>query len=309
MATVDNPEGAVQRRAKRWLPRTMKRHGVRDGLIIGGLVINGAFLAFLPTNFAWFVDAPAWWLIDLSNLYAGTSQSLTGVGAFRFAPVIAWLMWPLTLLPWAVFIATYLVLNLAAVVAMGRGRRGLVLIAAFPPVLLELLNANIHLFMALAIWVGMRWPMAWSFLLLTKVTPGVGILWFAARKEWRNLAIALGATGAIAAIGFVIAPAQWTEWLRVLTTSAALPQIGGLPPLLVRLPAAALVVVFAARTDRAWLVPFACLLAMPTIWLQSAALLTACFPLWWERGRWQRSADPEPGSAGPAARSLRGEAA
>jgi hypothetical protein len=319
LTTVESSAGAVEpaaggmadsvnarsadARGQRWSPSARRRSPLRDGLILAGLLANVALIAFLPNDFAWFVDAPAWWLIDLSDLYAGTEQSLTGVGAFRFAPAIAWLMWPLTLLPWTVFIATYLILNLAVVVAMGRGRRALLLIVAFPPILLELLNANIHLFMAFAIWVGMRWPIAWSFLLLTKVTPGVGILWFAARREWRNLAMALGATGAIAAVGFLIAPVQWTEWLRVLTTSAELPQVGGLPSLILRLPVAALVIMFAARTDRAWLVPFGCLLAMPTIWLQSAALLTACFPLWWERARWQRR--EAPASAGEGKPSLR----
>lgn len=265
---------------------------MRDGLIVAGLIANGALLAFLPRNFAWFVDAPAWWLIDLSNLYGGTEQSLEGYGVFRFAPVIAWVMWPLTVLPWTVFLGTYVSLNLVAVLALGR-RWAPVLALAFPPILLELLNGNIHLFMALAIWLGMRWPAAWAFLLLTKVTPGVGVVWFAARREWRRLALALGSTALIAVVGFVVAPDQWLAWTRVLVVSAALPQVGGLPPLLLRLPVAALIVVLAARTDRAWLVPVACLVAMPTIWLQSAAILTACFPLYWDRARWRRTA-PEP---------------
>ena len=43
-----------------------------------------------------------------------------------------------------------------------------------------------------AIVLGFRWPFTWAFVLLTKVTPGVGLLWFAVRREWRSLAIALG---------------------------------------------------------------------------------------------------------------------
>ena len=54
------------------------------------------------------------------------------------------------------------------------------------------------------------------------------------------------------------------------------------------LPIAAAVVLFAGRTDRAWLVPVGVVIAMPTIWLQSTAILTACFPLWAERARWRR---------------------
>lgn len=270
------------------------RRALRDGLLVAGLIFNLTFLLFWTSRFAWFVDAPSWWFIDLGDLYGVAEQSLTAYGAFRMAPVVAWVMYPLTLLPsWGVFIAVYLILNLAAVAALGR-RWAPLLILAFPPVLLELVNANVHLFMALAIWAGMRWPAAWAVLLLTKVTPGIGIVWFAVRREWRNLAIAVGATAAITALGFLIAPGQWLEWFRSLAISARQAQVGDLPSLLVRLPIAALVVVYAARTDRAWLVPFGCLLAMPTIWLQSSALLTASIPLWWDRARWRRRSPATP---------------
>ena len=279
-----------------------RRRALTHGLIVAGLIANAALLLFLPKNFAWFVDAPSWWYIDLGDLYGRAEQSLTTYGAFRMAPVAAWLLYPLTLLPsWAVFIGVYTVLQAAAVILLAGPRRGLLLILAFPPVLLELLNANVHLFMALGIWAGMRWPGAWSVLLLSKVTPGVGVLWFAFRREWRNLALALGTTGAIVAVGFVVAPAQWAEWFRALVIQAGLAQVGDLPSLLIRLPIAAAVVWFAARTDRAWLVPVGCVLAMPTIWLQSLALLTASFPLYWDRARWKRAAAPESVEMAPAA--------
>ena len=64
-----------------------------------------------------------------------------------------------------------------------------------------------------AIVLGMRWPAAWAFILLTKISPGVGLLWFAVRREWRNLAIALGVTSAIAAVSFVLAPNLWSDFL------------------------------------------------------------------------------------------------
>ena len=43
----------------------------------------------------------------------------------------------------------------------------------------------------------MRHPAAWAFPLLTKVTTGVGVLWFAFRRDWRSLGIAIGATAVI----------------------------------------------------------------------------------------------------------------
>lgn len=36
-----------------------------------------------------------------------------------------------------------------------------------------------------------------------------------------------------------------------------------------------------------WLVPFACVLAMPTIWIRRSALLLASPPLYRDRARWQ----------------------
>jgi hypothetical protein len=58
----------------------------------------------------------------------------------------------------------------------------------------------------------------------------------------------------------------------------------------VRLPIAAILAWWAGRTGRAWVVPIAVFLALPILWLQGLAILTASFPLWWERARWQRPA-------------------
>ena len=52
--------------------------------------------------------------------------------------------------------------------------------------------------------LGFRYPWTWGFVLLTKVTPGIGLLWFAVRREWRALAIALGVTGVIVAVSLVL---------------------------------------------------------------------------------------------------------
>ena len=63
-----------------------------------------------------------------------------------------------------------------------------------PPIASEISLGNIHAFIGVLVIVGFRWPAAWSLILLTKVTPGVGLLWFVFRREWRNLGIALAAT-------------------------------------------------------------------------------------------------------------------
>ena len=280
-----------------WEARTpQQRRAIRDGLIIAGLIFNATVLVFwLPRLYLW-IDAEAWAHINLSDLYGpGIATSASGpfqadIGKFNYSPVIAWVLAPATWLTWEALIAVYLALSGVALVAMLGAKRALLFVLAFPPVLLELLNGNIHLFTALAVWVGLRWAPAWAFILLTKVTPGVGMLWYVGRREWRNLAIGLGVTAAIVLVGFAIAPNQWIDWVRSLATAAAGPAVPGTPPVWLRLPIAAAIAWYAGTTSRAWLVPVSVFLALPHLWLQGLAILTASFPLYWERARWQAKA-------------------
>jgi len=50
---------------------------------------------------------------------------------------------------------------------------------------------------------------------LTKVTPGVGLVWFAVRREWRSLAIAATATAVVVAVSAAVAPGAWAGWIGV----------------------------------------------------------------------------------------------
>ena len=94
-----------------------------------------------------------------------------------------------------------------------------------PHVATELSLGNIHIFLALVTVFGLRWPWLWSFVLLTKVTPGVGLVWFAVRREWRSLWIALGVTALIALPTVVLYPQLWADWIRVVTDAG--PGAGG----------------------------------------------------------------------------------
>ena len=84
-------------------------------------------------------------------------------------------------------------------VGLWLGRRGVrvIWLLALPPVALEIYHGNIHLWIAAAIALGFRYPWTWGFVLLTKVTPGIGLLWFAVRREWQALGVALGAVAEI----------------------------------------------------------------------------------------------------------------
>ena len=274
------------------------RRALRDGLVIAGLIVNAWIVAFVLPRLYLFIDAEAWAKIDMNNLYGPGEASLSLIGAFRYSPAAAVLFLPLSWLPWPPLVAVFTGISIAAVVAM-TGRSAPLFLLAFPPVLLELLNGNISLLLAFVIWIGMRRPAVWAFVLLTKVTPGVGVLWFVARAEWRNLVIALGATVAIVVIGVVLTPQLWVEWIRSLSIASAVPTAAGVPPLLVRLPVSAVIAFYAGRTDRAWLIPVAAFLALPILWIQGLAILTASFPLYWERARWQRGIHRTPPAATP----------
>jgi Glycosyltransferase family 87 len=225
------------------------------------------------------VDAHAYWAANPLDPYH--AAALSDFDAYFYSPAFAQAIWPLHALPWPIFAGLWT----AAIVVAFRWLSGLWLglVILLPPVFIEVAVGNIHAFLAVAIVLSFRWPAAWAFVLLTKVTPGIGLLWFAVRREWRNLAIALGMTAAIVAVSFAIAPSLWGQWIELLAgrSGAPTPQLGiwGAVPMLIRLPIAAALVVFAALTERRWLVPVAAVLAMPVVWPNAFAVAVAAIPL------------------------------
>ncbi len=221
-------------------------------------------------------DAYCYWFPSLSDPYARSDW--TDPIAYVYSPAFLQLLAPLKLLPWQAFMAVWTAILLGCVFVL-TGRKWFAVGVALS--LMELAGGNIHLVLAAAIVLGFRWPAAWSIVLLTKVTPGIGLLWFVVRREWRNLFIALGATAAIVAVSFVWMPEAWVEWVAVLTriagrdgTWAAVPI-----PFLVRLPFAVALVIWGARTDRRWTVPVAGMVALPALWYGGLTMLLAVIAL------------------------------
>jgi hypothetical protein len=270
------------------------RRAVRDGLGLAGLAFAAyLFLVVAPTAGTFGFDAYAYWSLDLTDPYAVPAGTF---GAFTYTPVIARLFAPFGLLAWPTFLWLWTAILVGTVVWLGW--RSALLVLAFPPVALELYHGNIHLLMAAAIALGFRYPVAWSFILLTKVTPGVGLVWFAVRREWRPLAVALGVTAALVVVSFLVDGRLWIAWLNesVLKTAegAALNQFSIAIPLFIRLPVAATIVAWGALTDRRWTVPVAATLALPILWPSGLAVLAALWPIL------QRRPELEPGAASAA---------
>jgi hypothetical protein len=223
-------------------------------------------------NDPWGGDAYAYWLAWRNDDMYG---ELGGAHAYLYSPVFAQVIYPLTLLPWVAFYVLWVGLSAAAVVLFLGPVWGGLAFALFYPAWQDAWVGNIHNLMALAIVVGFRYPAAWSFLLLTKVTPGVGLIWFAVRREWRSLGIALGVTVGIVSVSALIAPNLWVEWIALLASSEPDPSAKFDVPLTIRLPLAAALVAIGAWKGWRWLVPLAVLVSLPAIWVSSLALLLA----------------------------------
>ena len=221
-------------------------------------------------------DAHAYWAVDPANPY---TRAVATPDAFTYPPPAALFFAVLGQLPFEVFQAGWtLLIGFALLWLTGPWALAFLVI---PVVASDLYLGNIHVLLAAAIVGSLRRPALWAIPLLTKPTVGIGLLWFVARGEWRKLAIAVGVTGALAALAHVLAPGLWPMWIDYVLATGVSPDVGSaywVPlPLLIRLPAAALLVVWGARTNRLWTLPTAAMLGLPVLWLVGLAMLAGAF--------------------------------
>jgi hypothetical protein len=272
-------------------PRTRWGRLARDAARLAGLAVV-VFVWWLLTFNDYQHDARAYWAIDLDGPYA--RGEVGGEDAYLYSPAFAQAMWPLTLLPWELFAGMWAALNLGALIWMaGPAIAGILLVTPGSPVIDEVGTGNIHLMIAAAIVLALRWPAAWAMPLLTKVTPGVGVLWLAGARRWRSLLIALGATLAIVAVSFVTASGLWIEWVEVLTGNVDRPiptEIAIIPgPLWARTAVAGVVALIGGWRGWYWTVPVAATLALPVPWSSGLSVLVALIAL--ARAHLRRTAD------------------
>jgi hypothetical protein len=209
----------------------------------------------------------AYWNVNPADPYA---VPVGGLGAFNYSPPIAWLR-PFGSLEWPSFRGCGWRCCSQHVWLGGRGVR-ILWILAFPPVASSSITAT-STCGSRHIALGFRYPWTWGFVLLTKVTPGVGLLWFALRREWRALGIALGVTGVIVAVSLVLQGQLWVDWLAFIGSTpegGSVAQFQIAIPLVIRLPAAVILVAWGALTDRRWTVPVAATLALPVLWVSAS---------------------------------------
>lgn len=261
----------------------VRLRALRHGLWLGAGFMLLMVVADLATARFGF-DAHAYWSAwRHDSLYTAAPEQLD---AYLYSPAFAQAIWPLAQLPWPAFCVLWTSAIVAAYVW---------LLAPVPalwrwPLLalctLDIISGNVWAFFALVLVFGLRHPAAWALPVLTKVTPVIGPVWFLTRREWRQLAIALGATAAIVVVSFAIDRSLWIDWARFLSHADELstPAATSLRPaiylptpllLAIELPIALALTVFAARRNRPWLLPVAMLFAMPVFTANAFVMLAA----------------------------------
>lgn len=210
-------------------------------------------------------DAHAYWLAGREALTY--SRPPGARDAFLYSPLFADLLRPFGLLPWPVFWAGWAVLLGVVLFWLLRPLPGRWLAPVWLLCLPEIENGNVFILIAAVLALGFTRPGLYVVPVLTKVTVGVGAVWFLARGEWRRL-LELGAvTAGLVGVSGLLQPAAWSAWVRFLIADGGGTH-DGMVAFVVRCGIAVAVVVVAARTGRPWLVAVATVIASPMLgWL------------------------------------------
>jgi hypothetical protein len=120
---------------------------------------------------------------------------------------------PQTFLPWPLFAARWgLAAATNAWLLRPLVRRWLLFAFCLPVVI----SGDLWWLFALVLVFGFRWPVLWTAPLTTKITPAVGAVWLAVRRERAKVGVA--AATALAAMGHSVEifPAVWGARVRFL---------------------------------------------------------------------------------------------
>jgi hypothetical protein len=242
-----------------------------------GIVLAAFYWWQLTTTGGAPVDLRWYWEADPNNLYP--NPELLQRNGYNYSPAFELIVGWGRLLPFETFVLMWRAMLLVTFVWLAGPLAVFVLFLY--PVASEINAGNIQLLLAAAIVLGMRggwWTSTWAFVLLTKVTPGVGLLWFALRRRWRELAIAIGVAAVIAAVTFVVWPDRWFAWLRLMTAGTPPPVSPFYLPFWPRFGVAVVIVMVAAWRGWHWPLVVAGTLALPAFYTISPSMLVGVLP-------------------------------
>jgi hypothetical protein len=247
---------------------------VRDALVVLGIIVAVTYWIYLTSGGGLPVDVHYYWAADPSNLYphpeAGEGNGYNYSPAFEF--VVGWWRG----IPFEAFAAIWRAILLAMLIYLAGPFTLFALLTV--PVASEINAANIQIPLALAVVLGFRWPAMWAFVVLTKLTPGVGLLWFLLRRQWRSMLIAVGTTAAIGLVSVALMPDAWRGYVGLLTGSPAPSVAPYYLPFWTRLPVALAVIGWGGLTGRRWPVVVGATIALPVYYITSSAMLVGVLP-------------------------------
>lgn len=245
-------------------------------------------------TWGWGWDSHAYWLAAHNPDIYGTAPGT--IDAFSYSPAFAQAIMPLAALPWPVFAAIWSTAAAAVLAWLLRPLGWPYGLALWLWCSWEIVSGNIHWLFAVVAACGIRYPALWALPALTKITPGVGIVWFVVRRQWRQVAQWAFVTAAVVGLSFAANPQAWYDWFGFLAsnvdaTAGATGLVAQVPPV-VRASLAALLVTWGGLTERRWTVPAATALAMP-VWGAAALVVFAALPSLYRR-REATTVPPQP---------------
>lgn len=253
--------------------------------------IGAAMLVVVAVNrWAEPSDEHAYWLAGQrllagEPLYDAAATSITPF-AFWYPPTVAQVMAPISaILPSFAFSAAWTLLMLGCVWWLA-GRNVLVALAmcAFPPVAVEFWFRNVHLILAVLLVLGFRqWGGWFSVGAAIKLAPGLGLVYIAARRRWREASIAAGFGVVLLIVSVVLSADAWRQFVEITLARGPTDASGFLPiPYIARAIAGVALAVVAARMERRIGEPLfvvAVVIALPTLWFTALSTLVAIVPL------------------------------
>ncbi len=207
--------------------------------------------------------------------------------AYHYPPPLAQVLAPITVvLPALAWSVLYRALMLLALWDLA-GRRLLQTLAliGFVPVAIALRFENVEIFMAIGIVLGLRrWPWLFTIGGLIKVSPGLGLVYLALRRRWRDFAVSAAVGAVIVGISYALAPELWRAWIEAITGRADIVGNSLVPvPYSIRAVAGLLLTVAGGVVGRRrgeLLLVAGMTIANPGLSLQGFAVLAAALPIW-----------------------------
>lgn len=238
----------------------------RDTMLLLGFVTG------LLAATGWFVKPPdglAYWEAGTSSRLYPEFWGQTAHGFLFYPPPVAQVSMLLHPLGWGLFIVVLMTATFGAMWYCAKGWSFPLLAIGLPSVLgigpkdpdvflAYAFQGNLQWILAALTIVALRQPAAWSLELVTKVTTAIGWWWHVLRGEWRPAALGAIASLAIVGISVVASPSMWADYVAFATRNFAAtnPPLETFPvPLGIRLVTAVPVLIWGARSGRAWTVP------------------------------------------------------